>query len=153
RSKREELRREHTLEARRQGPSPCGHDRVEARDYRAVGPPKGGGGDLHSGVLSLLRLPQADEGVNVQRLFSTFPNGWPGIGLLLQRVLTATALFSSGLGHVREAAQFGSSVPQWAAAGAGILLLLGLWTPFCGTLIALVEAWVAYSSADPGIPI
>jgi len=27
----------------------------------------------------------------LQRLFSTFPNGWPGIGILLQRVLTATA--------------------------------------------------------------
>ena len=89
----------------------------------------------------------------MQRLFSTFPNGWPGIGLLLQRVLTATVLLWSGFGHGREASPLSSSVPQLVAAGAGIPLLIGLSTPFCGTLIAVVEVWVAYSSARPGIPI
>jgi putative oxidoreductase len=44
-------------------------------------------------------------------------------------------------------------LPHVIAAGAGVLLLLGLWTPVCGTLIALVEAWVAYSSAGRAIPI
>jgi uncharacterized membrane protein YphA (DoxX/SURF4 family) len=44
-------------------------------------------------------------------------------------------------------------LPHVIAAGAGVLLLLGLWTPVCGTLIALVEAWVAYSSAGGAIPI
>ena len=33
---------------------------------------------------------------------------------------------------------------------AGVLLLLGLWTPICGTLIAVVELWIAYSSGGPG---
>src|SRR5262245_20254888 len=97
-------------------------------------------------------MSQAAEGVMMQRLFSTFPNGWPGIGLLLQRALTATALFCSVFRHIREASQFAAIVPQLAAAGAGILLLLGLWTPFCGTLIAVVEVWVAHSGADAGIP-
>src|SRR5262245_887155 len=42
--------RRDTLEARREGPSPCCHNRVEARNYRAMAPPKRGAGDLHLGV-------------------------------------------------------------------------------------------------------
>jgi len=41
-----------------------------------------------------------DQGSFLQRLFSTFPNGWPGIGILLQRVLTATTLFCYGIAHL-----------------------------------------------------
>jgi len=89
----------------------------------------------------------------LQRLFSTFPNGWPGIGLLLQRVVTATVLFWSGLGHLREPSQFALVFLNLIGAGAAILLLLGLWTPVCGTLIAVLEVWVAYSSTGAGIPI
>ena len=89
----------------------------------------------------------------MQRLFSTFPNGWPGTGLLLQRVVIATVLFSSGFGHLREPSQFALIFLHLIGAGAGILLLLGLWTPVCGILIAVVEIWVAYSSGGAGIPI
>ena len=89
----------------------------------------------------------------MQRLFSTFPNSWPGIGLLLQRVVTATVLFWSGFGHLREPSQFVLVFLHLIGAGAAILLLLGLWTPVCGTLIAVVEVWVAYSSTGAGIPI
>jgi putative oxidoreductase len=89
--------------------------------------------------------------VLLQRLFSAFPNGWPGIGLLLQRVVTAAFLFCFGFGHLMEAPL---SVPHLIGTGAGILLLLGLWTPICGTLIAVVEVWIAFSNAGGGgIPI
>jgi len=92
--------------------------------------------------------------VFLQRLFSTFPNSWPGRGLLLQRVVTATALFCYGFDHIREASQFVSISPHMIAGGAGILLLLGLWTPFSGMLIAVVEIWSAFSSAgSTGISI
>ena len=89
----------------------------------------------------------------MQRLFSTFPNGWPGIGLLLQRVVTATVLFCSLFAHLREPSRYALISPHLIGAGAGILLLLGLWTPVCGLLIAVVEVWVGYSSAGAGIPI
>ena len=89
----------------------------------------------------------------LQRLFSTFPNSWPGTGLLLQRVVTATVLICSGFGHLREPSQHALILPHLIGAGAGLLLLLGLWTPVCGTLIAVAEAWVAYFSARAGIPI
>jgi uncharacterized membrane protein YphA (DoxX/SURF4 family) len=35
-------------------------------------------------------------------------------------------------------------------AGAGILLLVGLWTPVVGAVVAGVEVWIAFSGAgDP----
>ena len=89
----------------------------------------------------------------MQRLFSTFPNSWPGVGLLFQRVVTATVLFCFVFWHHREHSQFALIIPQVIGAGAGIPLLLGLWTPVCGTLIAVVELWVAYSGSGAGIHI
>jgi len=89
----------------------------------------------------------------LQRLFSTFPNSWPGGALLLQRVATATFLFISGVNHLKESSHLASVFPHVIGTGAGILLLLGLWTPVCGTLIALAELWVAFSSAGAGIPL
>jgi putative oxidoreductase len=90
--------------------------------------------------------------VFLQRLFSTFANGWPGIGLLLQRLLIATALLYYGIPHLGP--QFTPILPQMIAASAGIPLLVGLWTPMAGTLVAIVEVWIAFSRPDsPFIPI
>jgi putative oxidoreductase len=45
-------------------------------------------------------------------------------------------------------------VPHMFAAIAGILLLVGLWTPVAGTMITIVELWIVRSSASGlGIPI
>lgn len=97
--------------------------------------------------------PKLKKEFFLQRLFSTFPNSWPGMGLLLQRVVTATVLSYSGFGHLRESSQHALIFAHLIGAGAGILLLLGLWTPVCGMLIAVVEIWVAYSSTGAVIPI
>ena len=99
-------------------------------------------------------MPYAGSGSFLQRLFSTFPNGWPGIGILLQRVLTATTLFCYGIAHLRDTSQFASIVPHMFAAVAGILLLVGLWTPMVGALVAVMEMWTIFSrSGDPWISI
>lgn len=90
----------------------------------------------------------------MQRLFSTFAHGWPGHGLLLLRMLTSVALIHYGIVDLREAHQFASMAPPIIAAGAGILLLVGLWTPVTGAVVALAEVWIAFSRAgDPWIPI
>jgi putative oxidoreductase len=49
-------------------------------------------------------------------------------------------------------------VLQIIGAVAGILLLIGLWTPVAGTLAAVVKVWIALAryfshSGDPWIPI
>jgi hypothetical protein len=90
----------------------------------------------------------------LQRLFSTFANGWPGVGLLLQRVLTAMLLVRFGIIELAGKSFSPSMIPQLTAACAGILLLVGLWTPVVGTLIAAVELWIALGYVgDPAVPI
>ncbi len=94
----------------------------------------------------------------MQRLFSTFANGWPGIGLLLLRVLTAVVLIHSGIASLLEGPPLTIIVPQIIGAGAGILLLVGLWTPVAGVLAAIVTVWIAFSrifsnTGDPGIAV
>lgn len=78
----------------------------------------------------------------MQRLFSTFADGWPGAGLLLQRILTSIVLLWFGITHIHETAPLGLSVGYVIAAGAGLFLLVGLWTPIAGITIAIVEVWI-----------
>lgn len=86
----------------------------------------------------------------MQRLFSTFANGWPGVGLLLQRILTAIILVRFGIIQLTDASASTSMLPQIIGACAGILFLVGLWTPVAGTLIAGIELWIAFT--QPGDP-
>ena len=90
----------------------------------------------------------------MQRLFSGFAEGWPGSGLLLLRLLTGAALIYFGIVSLREASPFVTVVLQITGIGAGILLLIGLWTPVAGVLAAIVELSLAFShyfshSGDP----
>ena len=90
----------------------------------------------------------------MQRLFSTFADGWPGVGLLLQRLLTGAILLDRGIMHLGQASQFVPITPHIIGAGAGILLLAGLWTPVGGALVTIVELWVVSSQVgDPLLPL
>jgi len=80
----------------------------------------------------------------LQRLFSNFANGWPGRGLLLQRALTAAVLTNCAVSRLTEASWF-AAFPELIAAGLGIFILIGLWTPFVGTLVGLTEGWILLS--------
>ena len=90
----------------------------------------------------------------MQRLFSTFPNGWPGFGLLLLRLGVGIALISFGVnGFFEASSEPGAIAPVSIEAAGGILLILGLWTPVAGASIALDELWIAlslYSSPSGG---
>lgn len=61
------------------------------------------------------------------------------------RVLTATALIRSIVAHSRTVSGV-AILPEYIAASLGLLILVGLWTPIVGTLIAVVELWLAISS-------
>jgi putative oxidoreductase len=76
----------------------------------------------------------------VQRLFSTFPEGLPGAGLVLLRAAAAIPLVYAGLLTVASSSP---AILEVVIAGAAILLLIGLWTPLAGTLIALAELGLA----------
>jgi uncharacterized membrane protein YphA (DoxX/SURF4 family) len=94
----------------------------------------------------------------LQRLFSTFADGWPGIGLLLLRLLTAAALIYFGIAGVLASPPLPTVVLQILGIGAGMLLLVGLWTPVAGALAAIAQVSIVCSrlfsdSRDLWIPI
>jgi putative oxidoreductase len=90
----------------------------------------------------------------VQRLFSTFAEGWPGVGLLLQRILTAILLVRFGLVDLTGASFSPATTTQIISACVGLLLIVRLWTPVTGTLIAVIELWsVLNHIGDPWISI
>ena len=90
----------------------------------------------------------------LQRLFSSFANGWPGVGLLLQRLVMAILLVRCGIIQLEGTPLSSSMIPQLVGALAGILLLVGFWTPVVGASIALIELWLAINHVgDPWVSI
>lgn len=76
----------------------------------------------------------------LQRLFSMFPNGWPGLALLLLRMAAGILLIYDGATALQLGPYLHTIILQSLAVGAGSLLLLGLWTPVAGVLVTCVEA-------------
>ena len=76
----------------------------------------------------------------MQKLFSTFPDEWPGIGLLLLRALVGCALMAQGVGYVQTP---NPSLMACCLAALmftiGVCLLAGLMTPLAALLVALFE--------------
>jgi len=53
-----------------------------------------------------------------------------------------------------ERSASGVIVPRMIAVVAGIFLLVGLWTPVVGILVAIVEVWIVFMVAgDPSVPL
>lgn len=90
-------------------------------------------------------------GANLQRLFSMFPGGWPGAGLLLLRLAAAFPLMFAGIPELRGGQHSLPYVVQIVAVGVGGLLLAGLWTPIAGALKAVIELWILFSSGDAAV--
>jgi len=77
----------------------------------------------------------------VQRLFSMFPNGWPGRGLLLLRLVSGILLINDGVSGLLEGPSWPGIIRLFLEIATGILLLVGLWTPMAGVLVIVVELW------------
>lgn len=83
----------------------------------------------------------------MQRLFSTFPCGWPGAGLVLLRAATAVPLLHAGL---LTASTSAPTIVELVTTLAALLVLIGLWTPLAAGLIVVVElGLVVTSQAEP----
>ncbi len=83
----------------------------------------------------------------MQRLFSTFPNGWPGYGLLLLRVSCGASLLFIGTAKL-----WGSpDSVLWIRLFFGLtaaLILAGLWTPFAASCQAVLQAVLAFGGEE-----
>lgn len=89
----------------------------------------------------------------LQRYFSTFPTGAPGIGLLLLRLSLSLSLLSDA-GAAAGAFAPAAMVPVVLATATSLVLVLGLWTPLVAVMVAVatgaahVLAW-----APPVAPV
>jgi putative oxidoreductase len=94
----------------------------------------------------------------VQRLFSTFADGWPGAGLLLLRLLAGAALIHFAISSIREGPPALTVAVEGISIAASVLLLVGMFTPVVGVLAAVAQVWVAFSrlssrSEDPWVAL
>ena len=78
----------------------------------------------------------------LQRLYSTFARGWPGIGLLCLRLIAALTVFTVGGAHFTLAPSLLRTVIPGLAA---LLICVGLWTPIAGGALVIFELWAAFS--------
>jgi uncharacterized membrane protein YphA (DoxX/SURF4 family) len=85
----------------------------------------------------------------MQRLFSTFPNSWPGGGLLILRLAAAVTAVLCGFGTPLE--DLSGKLFQVIASATGALLLIGLWTPVAGLLQVCLELTSGFGHNAPGL--
>jgi hypothetical protein len=85
----------------------------------------------------------------LRRLFSTFATGLPGLGLLVLRVATGSAIGFQQMGQVPgNLPVLQGGLPVFKACLA-FLMLAGLWTPLAGMTSALFElASMAWSKNE-----
>jgi putative oxidoreductase len=74
----------------------------------------------------------------VQRLFSTFPNSWPGLGLFILRLATGFSL--AAVAHVTwDLADTANLLVRCLVGGVVALLSIGLWTPIAAVTAAAIQ--------------
>ena len=74
----------------------------------------------------------------MQRLFSTFPNSWPGAGLLILRFATGLSLVA--VAHVAgDLADEASLLARCVVGGVAVLIWIGLWTPLAAVAGAAIQ--------------
>ncbi len=83
----------------------------------------------------------------MRRLYSTFAGGWPGIGLLLMRVVAGLVLLVHSIPLLWRDPPMHTTMICASLATSGILLIPGLWTPVAGTLVVLITAGLAVTHA------
>jgi hypothetical protein len=84
----------------------------------------------------------------MQRLFSSFPTGAPGGGLILLRLVAALSLQTDASGHLALTAH--TSLPGVALVVLSLALLIGLLTPVAALTCAALEAAMLFTSTPPG---
>jgi len=101
------------------------------------------------------RIYKVQNGGYLRRLYSTFAGGWPGMGLLLMRLVVGSALIVRASSTLwRDPPPINTTITCALLAACGILLIPGLWTPIVGTLVALTEIWqILTLPGDPWVPV
>jgi putative oxidoreductase len=77
-----------------------------------------------------------------------FPNGWPGRALLLLRLVAGAILIYDGVYGLLGPGRIDLIVQQAIAIIAGLLLVVGLWTPIAGAIVTVLELWAIVVGTD-----
>lgn len=77
-----------------------------------------------------------------------FPNGLPGAGLLLLRLVSSVVIIADAITTIAAAPRAHALLWQWIAIPAALLLLVGLWTPITGLSIAVLQLGMALSGTN-----
>jgi uncharacterized membrane protein YphA (DoxX/SURF4 family) len=92
------------------------------------------------------------ERLVLQKWFSAFPGRWPGLGLLLLRVLVAVSVIVQTIAY---AVATTLSVTGWLVAAlilaGAVCLLLGFVTPVAAALIGLASLGLTFSTVSYSI--
>jgi len=87
----------------------------------------------------------------VQRFFSTFPDSWPGIGLLLLRTAVGGAAASQGGAYLAYNAE--PTAASWAVGLVAVLsalaLIAGFLTPAAAALVSLTTFLITLTWIPP----
>jgi len=75
----------------------------------------------------------------LRRLYSTFAGSWPGIGLLLMRGVVGAVVVAGTSLNMWHELSLRLALSSASLAAAGLLLVVGLWTPVAGVVVALIE--------------
>lgn len=84
----------------------------------------------------------------LRRLYSTFAGGWPGVGLILMRFAIAAALLTAVLSPESHNSTNTLTFLSLLLSLAALLVVVGLYTPIVGTLVALLEVSRAVSTSS-----
>ena len=84
-------------------------------------------------------------GFTLQRLFSVFPDKWPGAGLLLLRIVLGASLIVDVSHGVLPPPQTARVAGQLVAIGVAACLLAGVWTPVTAALQVVIELSTVFS--------
>ena len=88
----------------------------------------------------------------MHRLSSKFADRLPNNGLLLLRLIVVAALISRCIRL--EGVSLHTIAPHVIAAAVGLFLLVGLWTPVAGVVLAITEVLIAFSQGhDPSLSL
>ena len=90
--------------------------------------------------------------LHLQKLFSAFPAGWPGVGLLLLRLLVGVTLIAQTVTQFRSSEL---SASGWVLASlllaAAVCILLGLVTPVVAIVIGVASVYLVVSTLPNSI--
>ena len=87
----------------------------------------------------------------MRRLYSTFAGGWPGIGLLLMRLVVGAVVLWHAGPSLWSDPPLHIIIVYASLALAGLLLIAGLWTPVVGAVIAAVVISEILTTGEPPV--